>query len=564
MRYVIGGILVLIALIIAGLIWRKKVYDEVDRLEGWKMDIMHRNVSDELSRVKALNLSGETQERFEAWRERWDKILTKELPNLEEDLFDAEEAADRYRLKKVRKVLNHSEQKLQAIEQDIASMFKELEDLLDSEKSSRQEIEALNPELKELKKSLIHSRHQFGKAARIFESRAEELEAGLKHYEELVSEGNYLEANSLVQSVREQLEVLSTEIAVFPELLRKTQKELPDQLRELHQGIEEMEEEGYRVQHLGLQPEIENYRELLKKHTERLEKGDSEDVQALIDELDPRIQEMYQELEKEALAHSYVDQHHPSLQLQLEELEEIVNQTKQDIDDLKVTYQMEEEDIESYRGIDQLMTQLKKKYLNFDKKLSDNETAFTDMRDELDIIKEQASELKEKHQIFSERVQTLRSDELEAKEKLVQIEQIVNDTDRRLKRSNLPGIPSMFFEGMQHASEHIDEVFLSLEKKQPLDMADVHQKLEEAMQHAELVNSQAKALLHQAHMAEKVIQYTNRYRSQYPLVAAKLMEAENDFRAYRYEEALERAAAALEEVEPGALSKLEEKEEVPI
>ncbi|WP_082233582.1 septation ring formation regulator EzrA [Halobacillus massiliensis] len=563
MRYVIGGILVLIALIIAGLIWRKRVYDEVDRLEGWKMDIMHRNVSDELSRVKALNLSGETQERFEAWRERWDKILTKELPNLEEDLFEAEEAADRYKLNKVKKVLNLSEQKLQAIEEDIAAMFKELEDLLDSEKNSRLEIEVLQPEIKELKKSLIHSRHQFGKAAKVFEDRAEELELGLKHYEELVVQGNYMEANNLVQLIREQLEALSVELAVFPDLLRKTQKELPEQLRELSNGIEEMEEDGYRVRHLGLEPEIDNYRELLKGHTARLEKGQSEDVQSLIDEVEPRIQEIYQELEKEALAHSYVDQHHPSLQLQLEELEELVLETKYDIEELRIAYQMEEEDMESYHGIEQLMSQLKKKYLTFDKKRSDEETAYSEIRGELDVIKEQVEELKEKHQIFSERVQALRRDELDAKQQLSEMEQLVNDTDRRLKRSNLPGIPAQFFEGMQRASEHIDEVFLTLEK-QPLNMVNVHQKLEEAMKHAELVNSQAKALLHQAYMSEKVIQYTNRYRSQYPLIAAKLLEAENDFRAYRYEEALEKAAAALEEVEPGGLSKLEEKEEVPI
>ncbi len=114
---------------------------------------------------------------------------------------------------------------------------------------------------------------------------------------------------------------------------------------------------------------------------------------------------------------------------------------------------------------------------------------------------------------------------------------------------------------MQQASQNIEDVFESLEK-QPLDMNVVNDKLEAAVAQTEEVNEQAKKLLHQAYMAERVIQYGNRYRSKYPLVAAKLMEAENDFRSYKYEEALERASAAIEEVDPGAVNRIEDKEEV--
>ncbi|MCP3033523.1 septation ring formation regulator EzrA [Halobacillus sp. A1] len=563
MSYVIGGIIILIALIIVGLIWRKKIYDEVDRLEGWKMDIMHRNVSEELSRVKALNLSGETQDRFESWRTRWEQILTKELPDLEEDLFDAEESADRYRLTRVKKVLNHTEQKLQAIERDITNMYEELEVLLDSEKSSRQEIQALEPELKELKRTIIHSRHQYGKAAALFEARIIDLENKLSEYEELVSEGNYIEASDLVQSIRETLETLKVEIELFPERFKKTSKELPDQLSDLLNGIKEMDEEGYRVNQLDFLPEIENYQEQLKNHSNRMEKGDQEDVQQLIDEVEPRIQEMYQSLEREAIAHSYVDQQHPSLTTLLEELEEVMEETNKEIEELQMTYQMEDEDVETHRNIVQMMTQLKKKYLSLNKALEDEQTPRIQLKGELDIMKEELEELKANHHNFNERVQTLRRDEIEAKAKLSEMEQLINDTDRRLKRSNLPGIPTLFFEGMQAASEHIEEVFVSLEK-QPLDMHEVHEKLEKAVHHTVHVNKQAKELLHQAEMAESMIQYGNRYRSKYPLIAARLMEAENDFRSYRYEEALERAASAVEEVDPGALSRIEEKREVPV
>ncbi|SIB88910.1 Septation ring formation regulator EzrA [Mycobacteroides abscessus subsp. abscessus] len=59
-------------------------------------------------------------------------------------------------------------------------------------------------------------------------------------------------------------------------------------------------------------------------------------------------------------------------------------------------------------------------------------------------------------------------------------------------------------------------------------------------------------------LAEKVIQYGNRYRSKYPSIAKALREAEDSFRNYNYKEALEQAASSIEEIEPGALKRIED------
>ena len=70
-------------------------------------------------------------------------------------------------------------------------------------------------------------------------------------------------------------------------------------------------------------------------------------------------------------------------------------------------------------------------------------------------------------------------------------------------------------------------------------------------------------MIEQAYLTERVIQYANRYRSQYPMLQAKLLEAEQLFYQEHYEEALELSAQALEEVAPGAVQRLEERIELP-
>jgi septation ring formation regulator len=63
-------------------------------------------------------------------------------------------------------------------------------------------------------------------------------------------------------------------------------------------------------------------------------------------------------------------------------------------------------------------------------------------------------------------------------------------------------------------------------------------------------------LIENVMLAEKAIQYGNRYRSQYPSVAKGLSEAEKAFRHYDYQDALEQAAASIEGVDPEALKKI--------
>ena len=46
---------------------KRKYYSEVDRYESWKIDIMNRPVLDEMSKVKQLNMTGQTEELFERW-----------------------------------------------------------------------------------------------------------------------------------------------------------------------------------------------------------------------------------------------------------------------------------------------------------------------------------------------------------------------------------------------------------------------------------------------------------------------------------------------------------------
>lgn len=560
--YIIGFILVIIVLIILGLILRKRVYDEVDRLEVWKMDIMNRRVTTELQRVKALNLSGETQQKFETWKETWDRILTRDLPDIEEFLLDAEESADRFRMPSAKKNLLAVEKTLTGIELMIEEMYAELDDLLDSEKQSRKEVMEVQPKIKELRNLLLQNRHLYGNAEQRFEKEINEQQDLLEHFYSMIDEGNYYEARQIVNTLRDNLTVLFEKIEDFPIIYKKCKREVPDQIHQLLSGIKEMKEEGYRIEHHNLEKELTTYQKQLTEQVLVLEKKDVTDLHFLLQSIEERISEIYLLLEKEAQAKTYVEKHITYFETLIKEVVTDFDATNEEVTNLQQTYYLEESDLELYANLEKWIHQLERQYQQVNNAIEVDKETYVSLRDQIETSYQDLKKLQESHQEFKDQVRTIRKDEIEAKKSIRVLKRELFDTTRKIQKSNLPGIPSFVWNLLDEATERSDQVIEKL-AKQPLDMGEVSHALKEAETAVRGVIEQTNGLIEQAYLVELVIQYSNRYRSKYPLLAAKLTEAENFFRDFAYEEALDTASQALEDVEPNALRRLESHMKVP-
>lgn len=554
--YIIGIILVIIVLIIVGLVFRKRAYDIVDRLESWKLDIMDRNVAARLGGVKRLNLTGETQEKFETWKERWETILTKELPDIEEYLLDAEQAVDRYQFRKGKKTLTEAEQKLNAIENDIKKILREVDELLESEETGRKDIEEIHPVLKVLRKEISQNRYQFGKAESYFDTQIDALEAVVTQYEELTMSGNYLQAEQLVKEMKADMEVLEMKIKTFPEIYKQCKHDLPAKLGELESGIKSMEADGYHVNHLAFEKEIRTYQERLQDSVRALDKGDTSVSEDVMTDIEERIKEMYELLEKEALAKKYLETKFSGYQSSLNKLSNTFLDTKQEVEQLKQAYYFEDADMERYLSLEKMVSKLKDQLDDIAEELENKDTPHTEIREQIEQGFEQIQDLEEKHDAFKKQIRNLRKDELEAKEKIAEMREQLYDVKRKLKKSNIPGVPTFIWSMLETAADKNHRVITTIEN-QPLDMSEVQQSLGEAKKSVDHAIGQTDVVLEQAYLTEQVIQYANRYRSSNPQLAAKLAESERLFRSYEYELALEQAAKAVEEVEPGALKRIE-------
>lgn len=118
---------------------------------------MNRSIVEEMSKIKHLKMTGQTEEFFERWRREWDEIVTSHMPKVEELLFEAEDCADKYRFQKSKQVLAHIENLLSAAESNIEDILKEIADLVSSEEQNRKEIEEVKERYTKVRKNLWHT-----------------------------------------------------------------------------------------------------------------------------------------------------------------------------------------------------------------------------------------------------------------------------------------------------------------------------------------------------------------------------------------------------------------------
>ncbi|UXH43866.1 septation ring formation regulator EzrA [Rossellomorea vietnamensis] len=556
MQYVIAGIILILIVFLIGFISRKKYYAEIDRYEAWKIDIMNKPVSDELSRVKQLNMTGQTEELFDGWRQGWDEIVAVQLPDVEELLFDAEEYTDKFRFNKTKEVLSRIDQVLTDIEKKIELILSELNELVGSEEKNREEILALQEEFRNSKKQLLAYRHTYGQTAKHMEAVLDKLSEQINQFNELTEQGNYLDAREIVLSLAEEMKMVAYKMETVPKLITDFENVLPSQLSELEAGYIEMKDQGYTLDHIEVDKEVASLKETLQHFNKNLEELQVEEVEEGIQEIKVKVESLYDLLEKEVHAKHFVEQYRDQTTEGLIKAKEDNDDIQSEVRIVKQGYHLHDADLSTPNEIDKKIIQLSKRHEMLMHKEETNATAFSNLSDELKDIRSGLEELNQQQSEFSVYLQNLRKDELATREKIQELKKKVAEASRMISKSNVPGLPADYKDLLDEVHRKIEQVNASLTEK-PLNMKFIQETLLGAEDTVDHFYTKTGDLIENVLLSEKIIQYGNRYRSKYSSVREGLQTAEQAFRQYDYRRALEEAATTIEKVEPGALKKIE-------
>lgn len=555
MLYVLVGLILLIILIVAYGTWmRKRTFAEIDRSEARRVELINRPVAKELSKVKKLNMAGDTETKFDKWHKDWDTIVTQSLPQIEESLFKAEEFTEKYRFHKADLLIKEANKKMATIEMRIEEILSELNTVVESETKNREDVTPIKEVFHQIKKDIITKRSQFHQTLPSLEQSVQKIEDQLKNYGTETESGNYLDARQILLGVKQSADQLQDQIKAVPELYKDLHKTIPDQFKELLQGEQEMKEQGYQLEHLQLKSqleEMEKHCQLMETAVSSLELDEARDgLKGVHDQLDW----LYAQLEKEVASRKQFQDMTPKFEEKLERVSGKIDELDSETATIRDSYHISSEDLKMQHDLGKTFQRLEKAFT--ETQVDDHQEPFSSIYEKLEALQSELQDMETLADEFSEKIKTLRKDEMDARDQIQKLKRQLFETKRTIQKSNLPGVPGSFTGALQQAGEQLKSVYQKLDEK-PLNMSNVQMLLAQAADDINNVYHQAEKLVETASFAEEMIQYGNRYRTDYQDIDQALKKAEQYFRNYDYQAAVETAVLAIEKKEPKILKREE-------
>ena len=557
MIYFIIPIIVLIITTTIVFLFRRKHIQEVGRLEQEKLQIQHKPILEEMTKVKQLNMTGETEENFERWRNEWTEVMDIHMPKIDSLLFDVEDLVDRFRFGKATEVEKGIQEKILFCDKKMNDILQELNELVGSEEKNRIEMEKLKEQHRAARKTILAHQHSFGMTVNPLEQELEAFNPKFEEYDELTTNGNYLLAREIVISLSTRGDRLFEIIHETPSLLAELQNKIPAALRELRNGMKEMEEQSYYLQHLELTEHLDAIEADLEGMLSKMAELQIESVQQHTSEINDRIDSYYDALENEVTAKHYVDENYSKIATKLAAIMELTKETSNEAAFVQQSYRLNEQEAQIPQQSLKKLAAIAKRFEVLTTRIEEQVSANSSLQDELQLISEELEQIAEEQDSFTNRMKNLRIDENNVRTKLEELSRKLQNTDRMLHKGNIPGIPDDMEARLEEADEQIYIVTQSLQEV-PLNMSLVDTYLENAGKAVVEVSGKVEELLDNVMLIEWIIQYGNRYRASNPEMHARLLDAEESFRQFRYAKALEEAATAVEEVEPGAMKRIQE------
>lgn len=552
---IIVVVVILLALLIAGIVVRRKHNAEIGRLENEKMQIQHYPIFEELTKVKALNMNGQTEELFEDWHGRWLEVVDVHGPAIDSMLIDAEEYIDRFKFKKASQVEREIEEILVKCEQTRVDILAELEELIGSEEKNRIEVEQLKEYYRSARKTILAHQHSFGPALEALEQKIEQFTPKFEEFDQLTKDGNYLQAREVVLQLNAEAQTIFALLNEVPTILTDIQTKIPTAIHELRNGQREMEEQKYYLRHLELTEYLDELEKELDTLKEQIASLELQAVGPRIQEINDEIDNFYDLLEKEVMAKKYVDRHCYGFYTAIIDVMRMTKDVSDEAAYVQHSYRLTEREAEIPKVALKQLEVIQRRYELLSTRVQEEKSAYSSLQEELEEITEELERIEEEQERFSNSMKNLRIDENKARAELEDLKRLLQKTDRQLNKANIPGIPEETDARLEEAEERIFVVMQSLQEV-PLNMELVNTNLLSAKKCIEETSTHVVEMIENVMIIERLIQFGNRYRATNQKVHELLLEAESAFHQHRYVKALEDAANAVQIIDPSAIDRI--------
>ena len=528
----------------------KKFKKEINDLDIEKNQLINVEILSEMTKVKELVKTDNLQHKLDEWNKTFDYIKEEMLPQITEDITNVDFLVDKHDFKNAVKKMTNIELEIDRLKKKSNKLINEIKLITNSEERNRALITKLKVLYRELQAKFERSLKEYNEVEDSIRKEFSKIEKKFQKFEDAMDNNDYVEVEKIVIVIEAEINNLKEILEKVPNIILSANILIPGKIEEAKTHYSRMIRDGYPLDYLNVEynlDEIDSKTKEIMKKTKKLDINLEEASIELKTMLD-YFNELFKDFDKEKECKDTFKEGCKKFRIKLEKVNKVVYDIYVQIDDIKVTYDLTEKEINRFSDLNKNLEIINEDFKRLLEESKTKNYAYSKLNDELDGLVLKLSRLQDDLDFELRSITSMKDDEYRAKEQLKTIQNLLKEAKYKLDDYKLPVIPSNYFIELKEAQDAIKEIAKELEKK-PIVIKILNIRVDTARDLVFKIYNKTNDMIKSSMMSEKMIIYGNRYRSTYPEVEQNLELATTLFYKGQYDKSLNLSLESIEKIE---------------
>jgi septation ring formation regulator len=553
--YIVSIVIIVIILNLINNKEKKKYQDEINALERDKNLIISSSILSELNKVEALVNNEKMQETFDDWKDRFTEIKDVEVPKITDALIEIEDCFNDKRYKELNERIAKVELDIFYVKTKANFLLEEIKEITLSEERNRETITKLKAKYREIITKYNKNKNDYKDVCAPLELQFENVDKFFAAFEIAMEQSAYEEVGKIVKGIDDLIGNLGLVIDEAPTIILMGKSLIPNKMKDIKSISERMIAEGFNLDYLNLDYNIEEADKKLQDIFARLNVLNVEDSLLELKTICEYFDNIYGDYDKERQARRIFEEYIRKVLVKANKIEKINNGLYRKLDVIKYSYDLTDDDVRVIEIIKQEVAAIKKDYSEIVDAHRNKSFSYTRLGKEMESLNVRLSKTEEKLEVALRSLGSLEEDEQRAHEQLEEIKTILRKAKERIESYKLPVVPNYYYVQLSEANVAIKEMIKEMNMK-PVSIKTLNIRVDTARDLVLKLYNTSNEIIKTAALVEVAIVYGNRYRPVHKNLDNELNKAEDLFYNGEYKKALDNTIRAINVIEPGIQKKL--------
>lgn len=529
---------------------KKRYKNKVNELEVQKNQLLNVKILSEMTKVKDLVKTDNLQHKLNNWDKSFNYIKDEMIPKITDSLSEVDFMIDRREYESAIRKMTDIELEIDRLKRRSDKLIGEIQLITGSEERNRSLITKLKIRYRELQAKFNRCTKDYTEVEDVIKNEFTKVDEKFQLFENAMDQNDYVEVEKIVVVIDEEITNLKNILDNIPNIIIMANVLIPAKIEEAKTQYARMIRDGYPLDYLQVDynlEEISNKSASIMVKVKKLEVDINEANIELKTMLD-YFNNLFGDFDKEKESKDSYREGCKKFRYKIEKVNKVVYDIYVQIDDIKVTYDLTEEEMNRFSTLNKNLELINE---NFKTLLDHGKTktfAYSKLNDELDSLTIKLSRLQDDLDYQLRSITSMKDDEYRAKEQLATIQDLLKKSKYKLKDYKLPVIPSSYYVELKEAQDAIREIAKELEKK-PIVIKILNIRVDTARDLVFKIYNKTNDMIKESMMSENMIVYGNRYRSLSPDMEQELEKATSLFYKGQYAKSFEISKKAVENIE---------------